>query len=298
MNRGVLYAIGAYGLWGFLPLYWKAVQTVPAVQILSHRFVWSCIFLMMLIWVKKEWPVLRGALATPRTLAVFSLAAVLLAINWLTYIWGVNAGFIVESSLGYFINPLMNVLLGVVFFKERLRPWQWGSIGLAGAGVLYLTLSYGRLPWIALVLAFTFGMYGLLKKTAPLGALPGLTLETAILFVPAGALLLFAESQGSGAFGHQGLTVTTLLAFTGVITALPLLLFAGAARRIHLSTLGLLQYIAPTIQFLIGVLVYGEPFTQARLVGFGAIWVALALYSLEGFVNKGLGNRRLGVRTM
>jgi chloramphenicol-sensitive protein RarD len=284
MNRGILYAAGAYLLWGFLPVYWKALQSVSATQILSHRIVWSVVFLAALITWRRDWPILRQAIATPKTLFVGFLAACLLTVNWLTYIWGVNAGFVVETSLGYFINPLVNVLLGVLFLRERLRPWQWLPVGLATAGVLYLTLSYGSLPWIALTLAFSFGLYGLIKKTASLGALTGLMLETGILFSPAILNLLYLGNQGAGAFGSQGLATDALLAGTGIVSALPLLLFGMGARRIHLITLGILQYIAPTCQFLLGVLVYGEPFTQARLVGFGLIWAALVIYSAEGIV--------------
>jgi chloramphenicol-sensitive protein RarD len=284
MKKGVLYAIGAYGLWGFLPIYWKALQAVPAIQILSHRFVWSFVFLITLILLRSEWRSFKTAVSDPRTILIYSLSACLLAVNWGTYIWGVNAGLVVETSLGYFINPLVSVLFGVFFLKERLRPLQWLPVGLAALGVIYLTFSYGSLPWVALILAFSFGLYGLLKKTAPLGSLYGLTLETAALFIPAVSFLLLTEMQGSGTFGHLGLSTTLLLAFTGVVTALPLLLFASAARSINLSLLGILQYIAPTCQFLLGVLVYDEPFTLERLGGFSLIWIALLIFSFEGML--------------
>jgi chloramphenicol-sensitive protein RarD len=211
-------------------------------------------------------------------------ATALLAVNWLTYIWGVNAGYVVEASLGYFINPLVNVVLGVLFFREKLRRAQWLPVGLAILGVVYLTLSYGALPWIALVLAFTFAFYGLIKKTLHLGPFHSFTLEVGGMALPALVYLLYLELAGQGAFGHQGGATTALLALTGVVTALPLLWFATAARRIPFSTLGLLQYVTPTLQFLLGVLVYGEPFTAARMVGFALIWAALLLYSLEGVV--------------
>ena len=210
----------------------------------------------------------------------------MIGVNWLTYIWGVNAGYIVETSLGYFINPLVSVILGVIFLKEKLRLFQWIPIILATLGVLYLTISFGELPWIALLLAGTFGLYGLIKKTATLNSLHGLSLETGILFLPAAFYLIAAEAQGTGLIGHSSWVVTFLLVFTGVVTALPLLFFASAARRINLSTLGILQYIAPTMQFLIGVLVYGEPFTQSRLLGFSIIWTALLVYSLESAIIK------------
>lgn len=286
MNKGILYAAGAYIIWGVLPIYWKALSEVSALQILAHRIVWSFVFLTVLISLKREWrPILMTLRSFTRAMR-FILAASLLTVNWLTYIWGVNSGFIVETSLGYFINPLVNVLLGVVFLRERLRPMQWLPVSMAGLGVLYLTISYWSLPWIALVLAFSFGIYALVKKTSPLGSLDGLTLETGILLLPALGYLVFAAGLGVGAFGALGWRVDILLVFTGLATALPLLLFGGAARRIDLSTLGLMQYIAPTCQFLIGVLVYGEPFTQARLVGFGVIWLALILFSAEGFLYR------------
>jgi chloramphenicol-sensitive protein RarD len=281
MNKGILYAVLAYGLWGFLPIYWKTIDGVPAPQILSHRIIWSFIFLMVIIFARQDMATFRKAIKSKRTFFIFLGAALLISVNWLTYIWAVNAGFIVETSLGYFINPLVSVLLGVVFLKEKLRPMQWVPVGLAFAGVLYLTFNYGVLPWIALLLAFTFGLYGLIKKTAPLNSLHGLSLETGILFLPAVFFLLFAESQGNGSFGHAGWFANLLLIFTGIVTALPLLLFANAARRINLSTLGILQYLAPTIQFLIGAFLYGEPLTASRLIGFAFIWVALIIYSIE-----------------
>jgi chloramphenicol-sensitive protein RarD len=282
MNKGTLHALGAYLLWGFLPIYWKAIHNVSAPQILTNRIVWSFAMLAIIITLRKDWPVLRQAVSNRRTLGMFFIASCLLSVNWLTYIWGVNAGFIVETSLGYFINPLISVLLGVVFLREKLRPWQWLPVGLAGAGVAYLTLSYGQLPWIALVLAFTFGLYGLVKKTAPLGSLHSVSLETAILFLPCLGYLWMAERAGTGALGHSSALTNLLLVGTGVATSTPLLMFGAAARRIPLSTLGILQYIAPTCQFLLGTLVYNEPFTMSNLVGFVLIWTALLVYTLEG----------------
>ncbi|MCU0485486.1 MAG: EamA family transporter RarD [Anaerolineales bacterium] len=286
MNRGVWYAVGAYLLWGLLPVYWKALQTVPALQILNHRVVWSLVFLAAILFFRRDWEPLRQALKSRRIVWIYLATSCLLGVNWLTYIWGVNAGFIVETSLGYFINPLVSVLLGVVFLREKLRAGQWLPVGLAALGVVYLTISYQKLPWIALVLAFTFGLYGLIKKIAPLGSLHSLALETALLFVPSLAYLLWAEVQGSGAFGHVETGTTLLLVFTGVVTALPLLLFGAGARLIPLSLIGLLQYLAPTLQFLIGVLIYGEPFTRDRMIGFGIIWIALVIYTLEGVLTK------------
>lgn len=286
MNKGIWYGIGAYLMWGFFPIYFKALQVVPSLQIMLHRVIWSFLFVAMLIVLRRDWARLKPSLHKPRILLVYTLTAGLLAINWLIFIYGINSGQVVETSLGYFINPLLSVALGVVVLRERLRPMQWFPIGLAAIGVLYLTLQYGSLPWIALALAFSFGIYGLFKKIAPLGALHGLTLETGILFIPALLYLLYAESQASGSFGHLGTKVTLLLAFSGVVTALPLLLFARAAKSIPLTLLGILQYIAPTVQFLLGIFLYQEPFTLTRLVGFAIIWFALAIFTLEGVYER------------
>lgn len=282
MNKGLLYAIGAYFLWGLLPVFWKTLQTVPAAEILGHRMIWSLVFVAGLLTLRRRWGWLRPALRSRRTLLTFTVTGLVLSINWLTYIYGVNAGFVVETSLGYFINPLVNVLLGVIFLRERLRIGQWTAVFVAGGGVLYLTISYGALPWIALTLAFSFGLYGLLRKTGSLNSLEGLALETAVIFPLAFAYLAYLEFSGQAAFGHAGARTSLLLALSGVVTAVPLLLFAAGARRINLSTLGLLQYMAPTLQFLIGVYVYGEPFTRQRFTGFSLIWLALLIYSIDG----------------
>jgi len=284
MNRGTWYAIGAYALWGLLPIYWKCLRYVPATQVLCHRILWSFITLFVIILISRQWRTFREAIANLRVLRAYAVAAVLISINWLTYIWAVNAGFIVETSLGYFINPLLNVLLGVVFFRERLRPWQWAAIALATTGVVYLTFAYGSLPWIALTLAFTFGAYGLVKKTAPLGSLHGLTLETSVLLVPAIMFLVYSDRAGNGALFNSGAMSDALLMGAGIITAVPLLLFSSAARRIPLSLIGILQYIAPTLQFLLGVLVYKEPFTATKFMGFGIVWAALIIYGVEGLM--------------
>ncbi len=226
----------------------------------------------------------RAAISSPRVLLIYAAAAILLAINWLTYVWAVNAGFIVETSLGYFINPLLSMVLGVVILRERLRPWQWVPVGLAAAGVVYLTIAYGSLPWIGLILAFSFGLYALIQKVAPLGSLHSVTLETGLLFIPALCYLLFTEANGSGAFLHSTPVASLLMVGAGVITAVPLLMFAAATQRIPLSLVGVLQYIAPTMYFLIGVLLYGEPLTLERLIGFVIIWLALAIFAVEGFL--------------
>ena len=285
MNKGILYGIGAYIIWGLFPLYWKAMSSVPSLQIVAHRLVWCLVFVAVLLSIMRGWTDLRKAI-TGRLVLLYAVAAALLTINWLVYIWGVNAGFVVETSLGYFINPLVNVALGVLFFKERLSLSKWLPIGLAAAGVVYLTISYGQLPWISLALAFSFGLYGLMKKALPLNSLHGLTLETAILFVPSLAYLLLVEAQATGSLFHESPLVNLLLILAGPVTALPLLLFSGAARSIPLSTLGLLQYIAPTLQFMLGVFVYHEPFTQERLIGFAIIWLALIILTVGGLLER------------
>ncbi len=283
MNKGILYAAAAYTIWGFFPIYFKAINEISAFQVTAHRVVWSFLFLLLVVAWRRELGALRAAI-TWRVGLVYLAAGALLAVNWLTYVWAVGAGFVVESSLGYFINPLVSVVLGVVFLGEKLRRAQWLPVGLAACGVTYLTISHGSLPWIALVLAFSFGFYGLMKKIAPLGSLHGLALETAAIFVPAAGFLIFSEASGTGAFGHAGVVPSLLLALTGLVTAIPLLLFANGAKNVPLTTLGLLQYIAPTLQFLIGVLLYGEPLTLERLIGFGIIWVALAIFSAESWI--------------
>ncbi len=284
MNKGIWYAIGAYVFWGLFPVYWKWLHQVPALQLLSHRIGWSFLLLLAVILATQQWRVFRAAALNRRVLLIYLVAALLIAVNWLTYIWAVNAGFIVETSLGYYINPLLSVLMGVIFLRERLRPMQWLPIGMAAAGVLYLTFAYGALPWIALTLAFSFGLYGLIKKVAPLNSLHGLTLETGILFLPALAYLIYSDAAGQGAFLHTGTGSDLLLIGAGAVTTVPLLMFASAARRIPLSLVGILQYIAPTLQFLLGVLVYHEPFDQAHFIGFGIVWAALIIFGVEGFL--------------
>jgi chloramphenicol-sensitive protein RarD len=281
MNKGIFYALGAYGLWGLFPVYWKWLQHVPALQLIGHRIGWSFILLMVVIFATNQWTKFRSAL-TRRMLGVYSLAGLLLSVNWLIYVWGVNAGYVVETSLGYFINPLLSVLLGMIFLRERLRPAQWFPMGLAAFGVIYLTRAYGSLPWIAISLALSFGFYGLVKKLSPLGSLFGLTLETGLVFLPAVGYLVFIEGAGQGAFGHTGVVSDLLMIGAGAVTTIPLLMFASAARRIPLTMVGVMQYIAPTLQFLLGVLLYKEPFTTSKLVGFSMIWIALIVFWLEG----------------
>lgn len=287
MNRGTLYAAGAYVAWGFLPIYWKALHSLPALEILAHRVAWGALVAIVLVTYRIRWGWLGAVLASRRTLLTFVASALLLSFNWFVYIWAVNAGYVIETSLGYFINPLINVLLGVLFLRERLRGGQALAIAIAAAGVLYLTFQYGALPWIALALASSFGLYGLLRKTASIGSLEGFTLETLLLFLPSVGYLIFREAQGGAAFGHAGAGTELLLVGAGVMTAIPLLLFGAGARRLTLTSLGILQYIAPTLQFLLGVLVYGESLTPQRLIGFVLIWLALAVYTVEGIWTSG-----------
>lgn len=282
MQRGILYAASAYAMWGLFPLYFKALQGLPPLEILLHRMVWSLVFVLAVLATRRQWVWLADVLRKPKVLAGFAASALLLSTNWFIYIWAVNNDRVVESSLGYFINPLFNVLLGFLVLRERLRVVQWLAVALAGCGVLWLTWQGGELPWVALALASSFGLYGLLRKTASLGALEGLTLETLLLFPLAAGYLMFLTAQGSNSFVGASTSTQLLLAASGPITAIPLLLFAAGARRIPLSLLGLLQYIGPTLQLLIGVWVYHEPFSGVKLVGFALIWIALLVYSLEG----------------
>lgn len=282
MRSGIFFAATAYVLWGLFPLYFKLLQTVPASQILMHRIIWSLAFVLVLLAGRRQWQWLRKLLKQPKVLLGFGISAVLLSSNWLIYIWSVNSGRVVDASLGYFITPLVNVLLGYLLLKEKLRPMQWTAIALAAAGVAWLTWQSGQLPWIGLALAATFGTYGLLRKTAALGPLEGLTLETLLLVPLALGYLAWLGVQDQDVFHSAPAATRWLLAASGPITAIPLLLFAAGARRIPLSTLGFLQYIAPTLQLLLGVWLYREPFGGARLIGFITIWTALAVYSVEG----------------
>lgn len=296
MNTGVLTALAAFGIWGFLPLYWKALGQLPALEIMTHRMVWSMLFITLLLLLRRNWNTLCAALKTPGTILNALTCALLLALNWLTYIWGVNNGYILETSLGYYINPLMNVLFAVLVLQERLRPIQWLAITLAAIGVIYMTFSYGQLPWISLTLATTFAIYSLLHKQTSLPAMEGLALETGILFIPALLYLFWLTGQGAHNFGQSSVDQDLLLIGSGIITAVPLLLFAFAAQRISLTTLGVLQYLGPTIQLLIGIWVYHEPFDGARAIAFIMIWAALAIYTLESLHyhrRKRIADRRL-----
>jgi chloramphenicol-sensitive protein RarD len=282
-TKGAWYVGLAYTLWGFFPIYWKALAGLSPLQLICHRIVWSLLLLLLLIGRSKDWSVMWPAIRTPRVVAVYTIAAVTIATNWLIFVWAVAVNQIVQISLGYFINPLLSVVLGMVIFHERLRKLQWTSVALATAGVLYLTIALGALPWISLTLAATFAIYGLMKKVAPLEPVQGLTLETGILFVPAAVYLIVEGLSGRGAFMHSGALRDTLMLASGPTTALPLLLFAYGVQRIPLSLVGMLQYINPTMQISIGVLLYNEPFTGVQLVGFALVWTALALFALDGY---------------
>jgi chloramphenicol-sensitive protein RarD len=285
-QRGFWAAIGAFLFWGLFPIYWKLLDQVPALQIMAHRIAWCFVFVVGYLTLGRGSGWWRPVASQPRLLGLLSTSSVLIALNWWLYIWAVNAGHIVETSLGYFINPLVNVLLGVVVLKERLNGTQWLAVLIAASGVAYLTLQTGAPPWIALALACSFGMYGLIRKVAVIGSIPALGVESTVLIVPVVLYLTWSHTTGSGVFGLQGLRTDTLLIGSGLVTAVPLVLFAYGARRIPYSMLGILQYIAPTLQLGCGVLIFDEPFTRAQAVGFGAIWLALAVYAGDGLMRR------------
>jgi chloramphenicol-sensitive protein RarD len=280
-RRGTLYGAAAYLLWGLFPLYWPLLEPAGAVEVLSHRIVWSLVVVAVLLAVTRRVARVRAAVRDRRRLLLVSAASVVIAVNWGTYIYGVTNGHVVETSLGYFINPIVTVLLGVVVLGERLRPVQWTALGAAGVAVAVLTVENGRPPWIALVLAFSFGAYGLLKKTAGVGAVEGLAIETAVLFPVAAGYLALLGVSGTATFGSEGVGHAALLLGAGAVTAVPLLLFGAAASRVTLTTLGLLQYLAPTMQFALGVTLFDEPLPVARLLGFVLVWIGLALFTAD-----------------
>ena len=286
--RGTWVAVGTFVLWGLAPLYWHLLKAVPSLQIVLHRVVWSALMVgAFLFWRDgRHW--FRAVLAGhPRLWWMLLLSGVLISCNWGLYIWAVNAGHVVETALGYFINPLLNVVIGVLFLKERLRPWQWLSVAIAAAGVLWLTFRYGSFPWIALALAASFGIYGVIRKLVPVDSVVGLGVESAYLLPPVLVVLLWMEATGQGGFGAgYGAWLSTLLVLSGIATALPLVGFAYAVRRIPLTSVGILQYIAPILQFLIGVFLLGEAFDRTRLVGFACIWLALAVFVVDGLRNS------------
>ncbi len=290
-RRGVLLSVAAYACWGLFPLYFPLLEPATPIEILAHRVVWTLLFVVILLLMRRRWAWVRSIVTDRRRLLILAVASVVIAVNWGVYIWAVNSDRVVEAALGYFINPLVTVLLGVVLLHERLRRAQWAAVGLATLAVVVLTAAYARPPVIALVLALSFATYGLMKKKVDMPAVESLSVETALLFVPATALLVVLQVNGTAAFGHAGASVTTLLVGVGAVTAIPLLLFAGAAARTPLSTMGLLQYITPILQLVIGVFVVHESMPASRWVGFALVWTALVLFSVDS-LRAGRAQRR------
>jgi len=278
---GVSYTLGAFTLWGFLPLYWKALKQVPSPQILAHRILWAFVFVLVLVLIRRRWQDIRRSISSKRNWIMCTASAFFIGINWFIYVWAVNANHNVESSMGYFINPLISVLLGILFLKERLGVWQGISVLLALSGVFYMTFMYGQFPWIAISLATCFGTYGLLRKIAGVDSVTGLLLETAILSPIVVTYLVIQAVLGKSAFGTASVPVHLLLLFSGVVTALPIIWFAHGTRRIPLSMVGFIQYVAPSLQLVIAVLIFREPFTRTHLVSFSLIWGALLLFTLS-----------------
>jgi chloramphenicol-sensitive protein RarD len=295
---GVASGLTAYALWGLFPLYFPLLEPAGGLEIVAHRVLWSLVFVTMLLTVVRRWGLVRAALTDRRSLLVLAGAAVLIAVNWLVFVYGVNSGHVVETSLGYFINPLVSVLLGVVVFSERLRPLQWTAVGIAAVAVGVLTVDYGRPPWIALALAASFGLYGVMKKIVRVEAAPGLFLETAVVALPAAVAVGVLQSTGQGTATSDGVGHFLLLASSGVATAIPLLLFAAATRRIPLSTVGLLQYLTPLMQLAIGVFIRHEPMPPARLAGFVIVWVALGVFTVDSLRTARAAGRRQTVDSL
>ncbi|WP_093799598.1 EamA family transporter RarD [Streptomyces sp. Wb2n-11] len=280
-RSGLLYGIGAYGMWGLVPLFWPLLKPAGAMEILAHRMVWSLAVVGIVLLAVRRWAWIGKLVRQPRKLGLIALAATVITVNWGLYIWAVNSGQVVEASLGYFINPLVTIAMGVLLLKERLRPVQWTAVGVGFAAVLVLAVGYGRPPWISLVLAFSFATYGLVKKKVNLGGVESLAAETAVQFLPALGYLLWIGSHGDATFGAEGLGHAGLLAATGIVTAVPLVCFGAAAIRVPLSTLGLLQYLAPVFQFGLGVVYFHEAMPPERWAGFSLVWAALALLTWD-----------------
>ncbi|MBK3646665.1 EamA family transporter RarD [Streptomyces sp. MBT33] len=280
---GLLNGFAAYGMWGLVPLFWPLMKPAGSVEILAHRMVWSLAFVGVALVVMRRWAWAGELLRQPRRLGLITVAAAVITVNWGVYIWSVNSGHVVEASLGYFINPLVTIALGVIVLKERLRPVQWAAVGIGFAAVVVLTVGYGQPPWISLTLAFSFATYGFVKKKVGLGGIESLAAETAIQFLPALAYLLWLGSRGDSTFATEGPGHGALLAATGVVTALPLVCFGAAAIRVPLSTLGLLQYLAPVFQFLLGILYFHEEMPAERWAGFALVWLALCLLTADAW---------------
>ncbi len=278
--------VAAFLIWGLFPLYIVGLSSVSALQITAHRVAWSCVFVLGFLALRRELGTILDAARRPGVLLRLAASAILVSINWLVFVWAVNINHTVEVSLGYYINPLFNVVLGILVLKERLNRVQWIAVAIATAGVAYLTFQTGRVPWVALVLAASFGIYGLIRKVAKVDALPGLAIEMILLAPFAVGYLIWADAQGIGSLGHGRPFVDTLLVLSGVVTATPLALFAYGARLLPYSTVGILQYMAPSLQLLCAVFILGEPFEQARAVGFGLIWVALGIYAVDGIIRS------------
>jgi len=285
-RKGVALGVAAYVMWGAFPLYWPLLEPAGAFEILAHRLIWSLVVMAVLVVVMRRTAQLRTLVTTPRTLALLSVAGVTVSINWTGYIWGVNHGYVVETSLGYFINPLVTVLMGVLVLREHMRPAQWAAVGVGLVAVLVLAVDYGRPPWIALLLAFSFGTYGLVKKQANAGAVESLALETAVVAPLALVYVGWLGATGAGHFTSEGLGHTALFVSAGLVTAIPLICFGGAAVRVPLVELGLLQYLAPILQFALGVLYFHEDMPVGRWVGFGLVWLALAVFTYEAIRNR------------
>jgi chloramphenicol-sensitive protein RarD len=282
---GLLYGLAAYGLWGVMPLYFKAVAAVGPGELLAHRIVWCLVLLVVVLTLLRRWPEFARCVRSRRRLGLLGISSALVATNWLVYLYGVASGQIVQTSLGYFINPLFSVLLGVIFFRERLRPWQTVAVLLATVGVVYHVRAQGEWPWIALAVAGSFGLYGLVRKVVAVDALIGLTIETLVLLPPSLAFLVWQAAAGDNVFGRQGMRGDMLVLASGVVTAVPLVCFGAAARRLPLSTLGFIQYLAPSMQLALAVWLFGEPFGIEHAVSFGFIWAGLALFSVESLIS-------------
>ncbi|MFF9316548.1 EamA family transporter RarD [Streptomyces sp. NPDC014735] len=280
-RAGLLSGVGAYGLWGIVPLFWPLLKPAGAIEILAHRMVWSLGVVGIALLVLRRWSWIGALVRRPRKLGLITVAAAVITVNWGLYIWAVNNGHVVEASLGYFINPLVTIAMGVLLLGERLRPAQWMAVGTGVAAVLVLAIGYGRPPWISLTLAFSFATYGLVKKKVAMGGLESLAAETAVLFLPALGYLLWLGARGESTFGSEGPGHAALLAATGVVTATPLVLFGAAAIRVPLSTLGLLQYLAPVFQFVLGILYFHEEMPPERWAGFALVWLALTLLTWD-----------------
>ena len=285
-RRGLLLGIAAYSMWGAFPLYWPLLEPSGAVEILAHRVLWSLVTMTVVAVLLRRTGRIRAILGDRRRALLLTVAAVVVTVNWATYIWGVNHGRVVETSLGYFINPLVTVLMGVFILRERLRPLQWLAMAVAGCAVVVLTLDYGRLPFVALILAFSFGSYGLAKKTANVEAVESLTFETSVIAPVAAAYIVWLTATGHSSFGTEGAGHALLFTTTGIVTAIPLLCFGAAAIRVPMVTLGLLQYLAPIFQFALGVLWFHESMPPGRWVGFGLVWVALVVFTAEAVTHK------------